>query len=658
MRIIPALLATTICVPALAQEPAQPMPEVVVTATRVPTPVQAIPAGVTVITRQDIETHGYNTLVQALSAVPGLRVSPSGGPGQVASVFIRGADSNQVLVLRDGMPITDASDSNGAFNFGVDTLADVERIEIIRGPMASLYGSGAVGGVINLISRRGHEPGLHLQGDLAGGYPAELRGSVVASGVQGKLDYALTAESQSQRGYDYVPRRMSIYTGTPQGYRDRIGTLNLGYTPVEGTRLSLFLRGRQAIYGFNNLGSPTFDTANSTGRDDSLMGRIGVHSLMFGGAYETRLFLGGVQDGRHYTEPLDPRDPNQQTEDSRYNSRRVDLQWNNTLHLNDFFHARVLSATDLTFGYEHIADSVRVSVNSSFQGSPYGQSVDASMINDAAYAGLQSTLWHSLTLTGQARQDWVAGNSPVTWRVGANLDVPEMHTRFKAAYGTAFLAPSLFDRFGVDSFDYVGNPTLRPERAQGWETGFTTTLAAFNRADFVSFGATYFNEQVQNLITTVFSPVYTAANVGSAHMQALETQLTLHPLHWLRVQASYTFTDAQNADTGERLLRRPQHTGDFSLTATPIAGLTIVPELLFTGAFQDFLFNNAGFSTGGIGTSGQGLIANVTITYDLKPRVQLYLNARNIFDSRFEPVNGYQTPGPNVLAGIRLGLWP
>ncbi len=96
--------------------------------------------------------------------MPGIRVAQSGGPGGNASVFIRGTDSNQVLVLRDGMPINDGSDPGAAFNFGVDTLADVERIEIVRGPMASLYGSGAVGGVINLITRQGHEQGVHLAG--------------------------------------------------------------------------------------------------------------------------------------------------------------------------------------------------------------------------------------------------------------------------------------------------------------------------------------------------------------------------------------------------------------------------------------------------------------------------------------------------------------
>lgn len=166
-------------------------------------------------------------MTDALSAVPGLRVSQSGGPGGNASLFIRGTDSNHVLVLRDGMPLNDASDSSGAFNFGVDTLADVERIEVIRGPMAALYGAGAIGGVINLISRQGHEQGIHFTGDLAGGDPKQLQGYGNASGIEGPLDYSATFESQSQQGYDTTPQRMSIYTGMPDGFHDRIGTLNL-----------------------------------------------------------------------------------------------------------------------------------------------------------------------------------------------------------------------------------------------------------------------------------------------------------------------------------------------------------------------------------------------------------------------------------------------
>jgi vitamin B12 transporter len=635
---------------ALADEPAQ-SPEVVVTATRIPTPVLDIPAGVTVIDRKTIEERGYVTLTDALQAVPGVHVTQSGGPGGNASVFVRGTNSNQVLVLRDGMPLNDASDSSGAFNFGIDTLADVERIEIIRGPMAALYGSGAIGGVINLISRQGHEQGLHITGELAGGYPRQVEGNVNASGIQGPFDYSATAEGQAQRGYDTTPQRETIYTGTPDPYRNVVGTLNLGYTPVEGTRLSLFLRARSAEFGFNALGNPTFDDSNSTGYDDSLLGRIGVSSKLFNGTYETSAYVGRLQNDRQYTEVLNPLDPNEESNDSRYHSYRTDVQWNNTVHLSDLMSIPWQSSTDFTFGYEHTADNINVKVNQSFAGSPFAQSAKASMTDDAVYTGLQTTLLQRLTLTSQIRQDWVEGDVPFTWRLGGVLNVPEIATHFHAAYGTAFRAPSLFDRFGVDSFGYVGNPNLKPESAQGWEAGFTTTI---NPA--VTFGATYFNEQIQNLIVAVLTPVDTAVNIGSAHIQGVETELDVRPAKWLLVQASYTFTDAQNADTGSRLLRRPQNTAAIDATFTPLPGLSIVPEILVTGAFQDFLVDNGGNSTSTIISSPDGVIVNLSINYNLTPRVQLFTNARNLFYSRFEPVNGYQTPGPSVLTGVRVKL--
>ena len=111
---------------------------------------------------------------------------------------------------------------------------------------------------------------------------------------------------------------------------------------------------------------------------------------------------------------------------------------------------------------------------------------------------------------------------------------------------------------------------------------------------------------MQNLIVALFAPVDTAVNVGSAHIQGVETELTLRPADWLALQASYTFTDAQNADTGSRLLRRPQNTASFDATITPLPGLTIAPELLLTGAFQDFLVDNGGNATGTIVSSPHG----------------------------------------------------
>jgi vitamin B12 transporter len=352
---------------------------------------------------------------------------------------------------------------------------------------------------------------------------------------------------------------------------------------------------------------------------------------------------------------LNPLDPNQASEDDRFHGYRTDIQWNNTVHLDELFTSSVLSATDLTFGYEYIGDSANVRVNTLSGGFPFAQDARASMTTNSGYAGIQTMLWQRLTLTGQIRQDVVLNDSPFTWRLGAVLAVPEVLTHFKAAYGTAFRAPTLFDRFGIDSTGFRGNPHLEPESAQGWEVGFTTDLPVFDRADGISIGMTYFNEQIQNLIVEQFTPIETQVNIGSAHIQGVETSLDVRLFRWMTLDATYTFTDAQNADFGERLLRRPQNTASFNATITPLPGLTIAPELLLTGAFQDFLTDNNGFSTT-VGTSQHGLIANLTVTYDVAPHVQLYATGRNIFNSRFEPVNGFQTPGGSFLAGVRVRL--
>jgi vitamin B12 transporter len=669
MRLYRALTALTLLSVTAAQADDAPLiaPETVVTATRVPTPIQDIPAGVTVIDRATIEAHGYNTLTDALAEVPGLHVSPSGGAGGQASVFIRGTNSDHVLVLRDGMPITDGSDPTGAFNFGVDTLSDIERIEIIRGPMAALYGSGAIGGVINLISRRGTQEGVHWAGDLAGGYPALVRGAVTASGIEGPLDFALTAESQSQQGYDYIPQRESAYQNTPQGFRDRILTMNLGYTPVEGTRLSLFLRARASYFGNDSFSSA--DTSGNTFtnvKDTSLLGRIGGTTHLFDGMLESGISIGQLQDDRRYLEPVSPDNTFQTSGDDRYHSYRTDAQWNNTLHLPNL---PGLSGSAMTFGYEYIGDTAKVRTNDVYPGSTFAQSVSASMADNAVYAGLQATLLQRLALTAQLRQDWVVDDSPTTWRLGGDYNLKEIATHLKVAYGTGFRAPSLYDRYGnyADNFggtiyNYVGNPTLKPEQSSGWEAGFSTDIPGAGRTDLVTFGATYFDQRILNLIefTTISATTQTEINVSSAHVHGIETEVTLHPAHWVDLHADYTLlntnSDGQPAGQTQQLLNRPQNQASGSITLRPLEKLRFVATLIYTGTSYQFLYDNNGSSPFQPGVGQHGLVANLTGSYAVTPAVELYASGFNIFDSKFEPVNGFQMPGPTVLAGVRMKL--
>ncbi len=158
------------------------------------------------------------------------------------------------------------------------------------------------------------------------------------------------------------------------------------------------------------------------------------------------MFVERLQDDRRYLELLNLNDPNLASEDDRYHGYRTDIQWNNTLHLNDLFTSTALSTTDLTFGYEYIDDTANVKVNSISGGFPFAQNAKASMTTNSGYLGIQTTLWQRVTLTGQMREDAVLNDTPFTWRLGAVVAVPEVLTHFKAAYGTAFRAPTLFDR--------------------------------------------------------------------------------------------------------------------------------------------------------------------------------------------------------------------
>ncbi len=657
LSLLAAIAAALPCA-ALAQANPDSPENITVTATRVPTTVQDLPAGVTVIDRKTIEERGYVSLVDALSAVPGLRIVQSGGPGSQSSVFIRGTNSNHVLVLRDGIPINDPSDPGGAFNFGVDTLDDVERIEVVRGALSSLYGSGAIGGVINLITRHGGGA-AHGHVTLAAGAPTQGLAQADVAGGYGIYDYAANLEGFSTRGFDQTPRRETpIYTGEVDGDRSKQAQVELGATPFQDTRFSVLVRARDAKYGFDE---PDFDAGNATGYDASLFGRVGVTTKLLDRTWDSSLFLTGLQDDRESTVTFRPQDPSEEQGDDRYHGRRADVQWNNTIHLPD---NRFLAANALTFGYEHEADRLDTKNNDFFFGSAGDiGAVKAHADSDAGYVGLQSTVLSRLALTGQLREDAtsIAGDA-FTYRVGGVLEAPELLSHIKASYGTSFRAPALNDRYGADDFGFgsffFGNPNLKPERGETYEAGITTDLPAVVPGH-ASVSATFFHNRINDLIFEEPIPGtfnYTTQNIQRARTQGLEATFTARLQSWLQADLTYTYTDARNLDSGELLLRRPYNQGSANLRITPIPALIIAPELVYVGSFQDSLINDDGSFPLAPGLTKQGTIFNLNVTYKLVPHVELFAWGKNLNNSHFEPANGYQTPGASFLAGTRLGF--
>jgi len=628
-----------------------PIPIETVTASYVPTPLSDTPASVTVITAAEMRRQGIVTLTQALQTVPGLNVVVSGGPGTQSSVFVEGTNSEDVLVLRDGVPINDPSIANGAFNFGNAGIGDLAQIVVVRGPMSGLYGSGAIGGVIDLISKRGNGT-PELSYNIAGGFPGQGGASATLSGQTGKFDYAVTGSVIEQAGFDATARRLAVYAGIREPFRYKLGAINLGYTPADGTRVSLIIRARQDGTTYPNLGYPIFDDPYENSYDSNVFIRFGAKSVLLDRHLVTEFTLAHIGDDRRYLTLLDPADPNGFAGDSGYRGDRISIQWNNILHLPDFGPVR---AASLVAGFELNRDSAVQNLNESFFGFPYLASVSASQTTTAFHLGVQGTVLRNLSLQAALRDDAVSGyGNVITGRAGAVLAIPALTTRIKASIGSGFLAPSLYDLYGIDSFGYVGNPNLRPERSIGYQAGFETMLPAFGHADAITVHANYFHDAITDLFVFAYLPngMSTEQNLAKADIHGIQAGLDFAPAPWLTAHLNYSYTIARDPATARELLRRPENAGSLTLDIRPVPRFSIDPQIRYIGRFSDYLYANSGYPTG-IGLAQPGTIANLSVSYTIDPAITLFVTGRNLTNSNFEPVNGLQIPGENFLFGVR-----
>ena len=648
------LLALAPLAPAWAQTAS--IPETIVTATRIPTPQERLPAATTVIDRQTIEERGYVTLADALVSVPGFRIVQNGGLGQQSSGFMRGTNSNHVLVLRDGVPINDASEPNGAFNFGNTLLGDIERIEVVRGPVSAVYGTSAIGGVINLITRRApSDREAQPYGELAGGTNYTARGVVGVAGTIGNTDYGVTGQSLSTRGSNAVAPRFYNNQGERDGFRSAVITARAGVNISETapasllgmTRLDGLVTMRENRFGLDNIPN---DDPNYSGDDRNWMGFLRSATEFFGGDWTTGLTLSATEDRRRYTNWRDSLSNN--TADDLYRGRRERLAWDNTVRLADF---DAFTANNLVFG---VGSENETAFASSVLGSSFGafrQDVDKSQRNAFAYIGTQHRLWDRLDVTTALRQDAPDGfDGATTWRLGGVLNLPEIASRLRSSGGTAFKAPSVYQRYGINNFGFRGNPDLRPEHATAWEAGIETDLAAG-----FTLSALYFESRIRDLIQTTpnFS---TNENIARAHIKGAEFGMDWRLSDSFSTRAAWTVQEARDEAKDVPLARRPRNSASLSpriapkvdWVDVPNSRLIIAPEFIYVGPQWDFVYpDNAG--SGRNGYNDSGFVFNMTASLPITQQITTFIEARNLGNRRYEPANGFVIPGRSAILGLR-----
>ena len=620
--LFPALLLAFAgtCAAAVAVEPARPTvpPEsidaaqafadrIVVTATRSEAAVDEIGSSVTVITRAQLEALRQPVLLEALRFVPGLEVAQAGGPGRTAGAFLRGASTAQTLVLLDGVRLNDPN--TGAFDFADLRTDEVERIEILRGPQSTLYGSEAMGGVINIITRRG-------EAGVAGAVGAEVgsldagRLSATLSGAGGGFDWRFGATGErTDEAWAADPDR-----GNPErdpATRTGLGGV-VGAALAGGGRAELSLRASDAEAALDGFvyGSGPVDDPNWRQRRRALVGGVRVDLPVTEGWRQTVRVAATDEE-------LRGEDP-----DTAYNAYAIEGRMAELTLQSDL---AISSADTLIVGYTRRTEHGRNSGN-----------YDERLTTDSLFADNRWSWRQRLFVTAGVRvDDHSAFGRETSFRVTGALALGEGAARLHGSVGTGFRAPGLVDLY----FPYYGNPQLRPESSTGWDLGAAMSIAGGRgEADL-----TVFANRFEDLIAFDYG-TYLAANLARASARGAEIVAELQASPAVRLGGSYTFTDSSDLATGAPLPRRPRHRATASAVLEPAGrwrgGLTAV-------AVRDR-----------IDAGGAALPDYVRVDGNVELRVadraRAYLRLSNLLDADIEEVAGYWSPGFAATLGLAL----
>ena len=616
---------------AAASDEAAAGPIIVVTANRAPQPLERIGQSVTVVDAADLAQRQSQTVADVLRTVPGVTIARNGGIGSVTSVFIRGADSDQTVALIDGVKINDPSSPGGGFNFGNLMIGNIERIEVLRGPSSVLWGSQAIGGVVNLITRQPTETlGVNVRGE----YGYRNNGQIVGN-ISGKAGPLSASAGAGWFRTDGISAFSEARGGMEKdGYENFGANANLNLALSDWFSVDArgwYSNGRANIDGFTP--SFAFGDVNEVSRTREFVGYTGLNMDLLDGRFRNRLGYAYTETRRRNTSF---EGPETDSFDGKGRNERFEYQ----------------GVFDITEGWQATAGLERET--SRFNSVSFGSASVGRARIDSIYGQLVATPASGLTLTGGVRQDDHDRFGGATTFGASGVFTPgESGTTFRASYAEGFRAPSLYQL----QSEY-GNQLLRPERSKGWDAGVTQTLLDGQ----LQASATYFQRRSRDLIAFISCPpprigicdnrpFGTYDNVARARAEGVELGLTMQPLERLRLQANASYTKATNRSPGDpnfgrQLIRRPQHSMTALIDYQWAFGLETGATLTHVGSSFETL-NNSHKIEGHV-------LADLRASFPIADRIDVYGRVENLFDAQYETVFRFGTPSRAGYAGVRL----
>lgn len=605
--------------------------DVVITASRLGEPSKDVASSNTVIPGSDIKQAQQRMVSSALKEVPALDLVNNGGLGRLTTVFMRGANSGGTLVMIDGVEANNPISTDRGFDFADLTTDNIERIEVIRGPQSVLYGSDAMGGVINIITRRG-KGDVHANLMLEAGSFGTYRGSVGAGGGSDLANVAFSASRTQTSGISSAAKDLGNHE--KDGYRNETLSGKVGLTPASWFDLDLVVRGSSGHAEIDNFGGVGGDDPNHVMDTTQWLFLVAPRLRLFDNFWEQMLAFSLTNLTSHDDNP-----PDAETFGSfsfgDFRSQLVTLDWQNTLLLSP---AHTLVA-GLTFRQES-GEAVNL-----FQNFAPPPDVIVDVLSNqtawirSAYAQYRLHLWERLTASAGARVDeHKEFGTHGTYRGTLAYLIPELDTKLRGTVGTGFKAPSLYQLFS--SF---GDPDLKPEESLGWDVGVDQGFAGGT----VTASVTYFKNNFRNLID-FDSATSRYNNIGRARTSGVEAALRIALLKEVEVRLSYTFTDTEDKDTGDQLLRRAPHKGALRVLYTPIPAVRLNASIVYVGKRKDLDFSTFPAPTV---TLDDYLLLDLAASWRVQEHVDLFIRGENVANQKYEDVRGFGVPGAAVVAG-------
>lgn len=597
---------------------------IVVTANRTERAISQVGESVAVIGEDEIIRRQPSEVLDVLRTVPGITFTRNGGIGTNAGVSIRGADSDQTVVLIDGVKLNDPASPGGGLNFGPLLMGNIARVEVVRGSQSVLYGSQAIGGVVNLITREPTEE-LDVYGSAEYGErdTAELVGNV--SGRFGPVAASVGANYLRTDGISAFSKARG---GTEKDGFQSFG-VNGKLDIVLGENVSIDLRGFYAesevdIDGFPPPAFAFSDVAEISYRND-FVGYAGLNAEFLDGRFRNRL-------GFAYTN-IDRRnfnfDTDSETFDANGENRRYEYQ--GVFDAADF--------AELVFGAER--------EESGYRSDP----IEADVSINSVYGQLNLTPAKGLSLTGGVRHDDHETFGDKTTFAGSGAYSPNRgNTVLRASYGEGFKAPSLFQLYSN-----LGNTALLPEESKSWDIGLMHSFLD-RRAQV---GVTYFERDAENLIGFVSCfknpipicanrPSGTYDNTALASAKGWEAGVALRPVDGFDVALNYSQIDAINETTGNRLARRAEESFNLVADYRMNNGIGIGATVLVVGDSFDNASNTRRLDG--------YVVTDIRASYGLTENLEIFGRIENLFDAEYETVFRFGQPGRAAFGGVRYRL--